>query len=347
MWARITRIAAGLLVVVAVFIAGLWAGQTALRPPSDPLTAAEPTTYRVAQGSLSRELSLSATASWQVGGMIRSGFSGTLTTIDIDNGSVVTDGMRLATVNLQPVYLAQGDVPAFRDLGAGAKGADVTSLQRFLRRQGHDPGVIDGVLGSPTVAAIRAWESDTGQEVTGAVALGQLVFTPALPVRVRVVVGVGDAVGQGAELAELLTAPVFSIGVTDLQVGLIPPDAAVSVAINAGAWSAKVNGVDNSQPGSPALILAGVDGGAVCGADCGVVPTDRASVWAADVTLVPQVDGLVVPVSALRTEADGSRSVLTADGADHPVQVIASNGGLAVIEGVADGTVITLPSPER
>lgn len=339
--------AVGLLVVVAVFAGGLWAGRTALQPPSDPLTAAQPVTYRVAQGSVSRELSLSASASWNVGGTIRTGFGGILTSIDIKSGSAVADGTRLATVNLQPVYLGQGDVPAFRTLSAGAKGADVTALQRFLLRQGHDPGIIDGILGGPTIAAVRAWQTDTGQQVTGTVALGQLLFTPALPVRVRLVLGVGDAVGEGADLAELLTAATFSIGVTDIQVALIPAAAAVSVTNDAGAWKAKVSGVDNSQPGSPALILAGVDGGPVCGATCDVVPTDRASVWPADVTLVPRVDGLVVPVSALRTDADGSRSVLTADGEEQPVQVLATAGGLAVIDGVAEGTVVRLPSPQR
>lgn len=340
---RIVTVVGAVVVLAVVFAAGLWAGRTALAPPQDPLATADPVLYEVKPGSISRELSLSAAASWPVAGTLRSGANGVLTTVDVDSGAPVEDGTRVASIDLAPVFVAQGAVPSFRTLSPGSKGADVTVLQEFLARQGFDPGVVDGSYGTPTASAVRSWQGVTGQAVSGVVEQGRLLVTPELPVRLRFVLGVGDAVAQGADLAELLAAaPAFTVGVTDTQVALVPPDAAVSVQHEGGVWPAQVAGLTTPEPGTTALVLAGADGGVVCGADCDAVPTDQASVWGAEVTLVPQVDGLVVPVSGLRTDPDGNTSVLVAGGEQRPVEVIASADGLAVIEGVPEGTTIRL-----
>lgn len=343
---RIVTVAGALVVLAAVFAAGLWAGRTALSPPSDPLATADPVLYEVKQGSISRELSLSATASWPVVGTLRSGLAGILTSVDVTSGAPVADGTRVASVDLAPVFVAEGEVPSFRSLSAGSTGDDVTALQQFLSRQGFDPGTIDGKYGIPTATAVRSWQEATGQAITGAVDTGRLVFTSETPIRLRFVVGVGDPVGQGADLAELLSAaPAFTVGVTDTQVALVPPQAAVAVQHEGGVWRAQVAGVENPEPGATALALAGAGGGPVCGSDCDAVPTDRASVWAAAVTLVPRVDGLVVPVSGLRTDPDGNTSIRTAYGEQRLVDVIASADGLAVIEGISEGTIIQLAGP--
>lgn len=225
----------------------------------------------------------------------------------------------MATVDLAPIFVVQGPVPSFRALSSGSRGADVRVLQEFLVRQGFDPGVVDGSYGAPTVSAVRSWQAATGQPVTGVVDRGRLLVTPQLPVRLRFLVAVGDPVGQDADLAELLApAPAFTVGVTDTQVALIPPDAAVAVRHEGGVWAARVGGVTTPEPGTTALVLVGADGGAVCGGGCDVVPTDVGSVWGAEVTLVPLVEGLVVPVSGLRTDPDGGTSVLEAEASSSP-----------------------------
>lgn len=340
---RILTVFGALVVLTVVFAAGLWAGRTALSPPSDPLATADPVLYEVKQGSVSRVLSLSATASWPVAGTLRSGVNGVLTSVDVASGAPVEDGTRLASIDVAPIFAVQRAVPSFRTLSPGSKGADVTVLQEFLARQDLDPGVVDGSYDTPTASAVRSWQDATGQAVTGVVEQGRLLVTPELPVRLRFVLSVGDAVAQGSDLAELLgAAPAFTIGVTETQVALVPPDAAVSVQYQEGVWSAQVAGLTTPEPGTTALVLAGADGGPVCGTDCAAVPTDQASVWGAEVTLVPRVDGLVVPVSGLRTDPDGNTSVLEAGGEQRPVEVIASADGLAVIEGIPEGTMVQL-----
>ena len=48
------------------------------------------------------------------------------------------------------------------DIGIG-----IANLQRNLRRLGYEPGPIDGILGAKTRAAIRAFQTDHGLQVTG------------------------------------------------------------------------------------------------------------------------------------------------------------------------------------
>ena len=44
---------------------------------------------------------------------------------------------------------------------------DVATIQRALKARGHDPGVVDGIWGPNTERAIRAFQAESGLEVTG------------------------------------------------------------------------------------------------------------------------------------------------------------------------------------
>lgn len=45
--------------------------------------------------------------------------------------------------------------------------ADIEQVQKALEQQGHDPGRIDGVKGSQTTAALRAYQKKQGLSATG------------------------------------------------------------------------------------------------------------------------------------------------------------------------------------
>jgi Putative peptidoglycan binding domain len=54
--------------------------------------------------------------------------------------------------------------------GTGAMGRvnrDLMQVQRRLKELGHDPGPIDGQLGSQTQAALKAFQTDYGLAATG------------------------------------------------------------------------------------------------------------------------------------------------------------------------------------
>ena len=49
----------------------------------------------------------------------------------------------------------------------GANAADIKKTQQALKQNGHDPGLIDGVMGPQTTAALRAYQKDQGLSPTG------------------------------------------------------------------------------------------------------------------------------------------------------------------------------------
>jgi len=108
-------------------------------------------------------------------------------------GQVIEPGQALIHVADQPVHLAEGSTPLYRELRYEAsakrrlKGDDVTQLQRFLLAKGFDDTgrlEIDGEFGRTTQRAVKAWQKDLGREQTGTVDRTQLIFSPG-PVRVE------------------------------------------------------------------------------------------------------------------------------------------------------------------
>ncbi len=66
------------------------------------------------------------------------------------------------TVSGRPVFVLEGDTPAFRDMAPGTFGKDVRQLERALQRMGFYPGLIDGKYDQQTAAAVAAWYTKSG-----------------------------------------------------------------------------------------------------------------------------------------------------------------------------------------
>lgn len=77
------------------------------------------------------------------------------------------EGDVIVTVSGRPVFIAQGEVPAFRDLLPGLVGDDVRQLEDALQRLGFDPGPIDGLYDEQTSMAVAGWYSAAGWEPFG------------------------------------------------------------------------------------------------------------------------------------------------------------------------------------
>lgn len=344
MFRRASTALLALICAAALVLLGWWAGRTALEPPSDPLAAPAPVSIEVVAGRVGRSLPLSATARWEAAASVRAPVGGIVTSVDVDTSRPVPEGERLASVNLVPVFAAVGNTPVFRTLAPGMSGPDVHQLEAFLARSGFEPGLLDGSYSATTALAVRAWQQASGATVTGTVELGSLVFVPALPARVRPLVAVGDTVGAGQPMMEIVEdAPMFTVAVTDEQVSLIPRGAKVRVSGARGTWAARSGRLTTTPEGTKVLRLRGVGGRPVCQRACEAVPIVGQSVWSAAVVIVPTVRGPVVPVGAVRTAPDGARFVVTDGGMEVPVEVRASADGQAVVEGVAVGSRVLLP----
>jgi peptidoglycan hydrolase-like protein with peptidoglycan-binding domain len=91
---------------------------------------------------------------------------GVITTLPLRN-TQLKEGEMLLTASGRPLFVLQGDIPAFRDLVPGMVGDDVRQLERALKRLGFDPGIIDRTYDEKTSAAVAAWYASEGWQPFG------------------------------------------------------------------------------------------------------------------------------------------------------------------------------------
>jgi peptidoglycan hydrolase-like protein with peptidoglycan-binding domain len=122
-----------------------------------------------------------------------------------EEGSIIDQGGVLYTADARPVVLIIGEVPAYRAMAIGDRGADVEQLEQAMVDLGYAEGdvfSVDGVFDADTLAAVLAWQADLGSHTDGVVNLGEVIFLPET-IRVgNVLVAPGDAVQNGAPIFE-------------------------------------------------------------------------------------------------------------------------------------------------
>ena len=327
-----------------------WAGLTVLRPAEDPLASTRHTFVAVELGEVGASMMLNTLARWDVVPVGVNRTSGVVTRVAVNTGDDVKAGDVLYEVELRPVVVAQGSVPAFRPIGARAEGTDVAQLQKMLRSLGFYRGKVDARAGTGTVTAIRAWQKSMGVKQTGTVEAGDVIFVPTLPTRISLdpaLIRSGMTLAGGEEAVRgLSAAPVFTIPVTEIQAGMAPAGTRVEVTSPRGdLWQAQVSGWRRDEEGSGGLlVLEAAGGGVVCGGQCGQIEAmDEVSLPSRIVT-AETVSGLVVPSAALVSRADGRLAVIGENGEEIAVSVVASARGLSVVTGVAEGTRVRVPA---
>lgn len=347
-WPKVIAI---VVAVVAVAAVG-WAAATVLRPADDPLDATEYTFVTVEPGVVGSSISLNTVAEWTPTPVGANNAAGVVTEVSVAPGDEVSQGSVLYTVNLRPVVVAQGAVPAFRAIGSGVQGTDVAQLQSMLAAEGHYSGEIDGKAGAGTVRSITAWQRALGVAATGTVEFGDVIFVPTLPTRVSLddeVIARGATLTGGEEVVlGLPAAPEFALPVTDAQAAMIPTGTQVQVTAPDGStWEAvSTDQVADPQSGTIRVGLSGADGAALCADACALVPVTGEALLSSVIVTVPTVEGLVVPSAALVTGASGQVAVVDASGERIPVTVVTSARGMSVVDGVDQGTRVRVPAVE-
>ena len=114
--------------------AGIWAGRTVLAPPVDPFTVESPALYQVVEGDIGRTLPTTVLAQWDLVVAAVAPTDGVVTTVEISPGDTLDVGDTIATVDLRPVILAEGDIPAFRAMTPGDVGEDIANSSACFRR---------------------------------------------------------------------------------------------------------------------------------------------------------------------------------------------------------------------
>lgn len=325
--------AAGVLVA-----GGYWAGRVTLSPPVAANVEVETALLTVDEATVGRSLSLNVTVERPFVAVATNGLAGTVTSVatldQVDIGDV------LYSVNTVPVRAVVGDTPFWRDLSFGAVGDDVAQLQQALAELGYYAGEPDGRFQGSTAQAVREWQRALGLQVTGTVALGEIVAVPELPAALQLADGIatGVRVAGGEPAVSAATGEVrFRLVVSSNQAGLIPPDATVAVAHDDQFWPAVLGESVSAEDGNIHFTLTAPDGGLVCGGDCDRLPAVERTSLRAQVTIIPEVSGPAVPVAAVHTDPDGTAWVRMADGTRREVTVLGSSGGVAVVDGLATG----------
>jgi peptidoglycan hydrolase-like protein with peptidoglycan-binding domain len=326
----------GIVLVATLLLAAAagigWAVRELTMPvPAPPAAAA--TSVAVTQGEVGSVLTLGATVEWSETPLPVNRATGTVTALPADDATV-EEGGTLYSVDLLPVILGTGDVPMYRDIGAGATGEDVAQLQRLLTHLGRYDGPEDGTAGRGTVAAIMAWQKASGRAADGVVRLGDVVFAPSAPLRLTPAADLhlGDVLTGGERiLARVSEDPVAYLTVTENQRALVGEGMRVTASPADGvAWRGHL-GAAHTDAGTGATRLPiEPDGeGAFCGEEC-----DRLrgrTTLLIDVFQNEPVAGLTVPVTAIDTDPAGATTVVRSDGRRVAVDVLGAADGMAAI----------------
>jgi peptidoglycan hydrolase-like protein with peptidoglycan-binding domain len=92
--------------------------------------------------------------------------AGVITTLPV-RSTQLHEGDVMLTASGRPVFVLQGEAPAYRDLVPGLSGDDVRQLEAGLKRLGFDPGPVDGTYDEQTSAAVAEWYAAAGFEPFG------------------------------------------------------------------------------------------------------------------------------------------------------------------------------------
>jgi len=125
-WLGVALLAVGCSIAAAAVTA---AALVVLRPASDPLDSRESTTVTVRRGEVGASLALNVVAEWKAIPAGRNRAAGIVTAVSVAPGDEVGQGSALYAVDLRPVVIGRGEVPAFRAISEGVAGPDVAQLQ--------------------------------------------------------------------------------------------------------------------------------------------------------------------------------------------------------------------------
>lgn len=165
-----------------------------------------------------------------------SGDLAVVTSVSTAPGAQVNEGSLIAAVAGRPVFVLRGQIPAYSAMSYGSTGIEVSELQAGLESVGFGIGFdTSGTYGAGTAAAVAALYERVGFKPITApgplprtkgkrkvrppqyatVPLGEVMFTPSLPVTVVSVAHPGQTIGSGKPLAKLGSGRFTFVASTD------------------------------------------------------------------------------------------------------------------------------------
>jgi peptidoglycan hydrolase-like protein with peptidoglycan-binding domain len=241
-------------------------------------------------------------------------------------GEIVRRGQSLFAIDSEPTVLLYGSRSATRSFTAGMlPGTDVAELNANLDALGYGHGLTGSAFTPATAAAIRRLQAAHGENATGQLLVGSVVFEPG-PIRVtslEMTVAVGAAVTAGPVLSATGIARQIQIQLDPALQGQVRAGDPVTITLpNDQTLPGRITQVSSvatpGQNGSPPTIA--VD----------AVPTDPAAIGRLDqapvnvsITTGRVSNALVVPVDALLALESGGYAIeeVATTGVHHLVAV--------------------------
>ncbi len=167
----------GVWVFAAVAVVAGWVASSRIESPADMAARAappipSPVLVPVEERVLSSNVVTRGTARFGLPQPISivpsalKGGAGLIATLPLPNTQFAEGDVMLSSSG-RPLFILQGELPAYRDLSPGISGDDVRQLEQGLKRLGFAPGPIDGLYDEQTSAAAAAWYKSTGWEPFG------------------------------------------------------------------------------------------------------------------------------------------------------------------------------------
>jgi multidrug efflux pump subunit AcrA (membrane-fusion protein) len=314
-----------------------------------------PATQPVAREDLSSRVPVDATLGYAGSYTVRGQGGGTLTWLP-PAGQVIGQGQVLYRVdNGSPVALLYGPVPAWRALGEGLTGSDVTQLNHDLVTLGYASGSTVSALGWDyfsweTAYGVQRLESALGvASPPGSLPLGSVVFEPGA-LRVSDVLGALGGPGAGPVLAATSERHVVTIPLGTAQESEVAVGDAVTVTLPDDASTpGKVSSVGTVASGTASNATIQVTVTLTHPQVAGTL--DQAPVTVYVTTASSRGPVLAVPVTALQAQSSGGYAVEVA-AADNTRRLVAvavgifdDNSGMVQVAGaLTPGEQVVVPA---
>ncbi|MEW6871688.1 peptidoglycan-binding domain-containing protein [Trueperella pyogenes] len=337
--------------MVVALLAAFWAGYTVHRigTPEAQKTQ-EPVWVEATEGSIGRAIALSIEVTQSRRAVAVNRLQGTLTARSAATEFSVGDAVY--AVDGVSVRVIRGDIPFYRNLGLSDSGEDVRQLNKALKDLGYHAGAAD-IFTDDTAVGYSQWQKDQGRQTTGTMRLGDLVAVPTLPTRLYLSdddFPVGTVLAGGEQIVFAVAGqPKFSTVLTQQQVALIPEGTPVTVPYSGKTWKGTIG---SATPDGQGVIRAAITAseGLLCGVDCAILPPEERIMITGSAEVVPAQTGVLVPIGAITFDDAGSTSV-GINGPDGvvstPVNLLGSQDGLALVDGIEAGTRVLVGEPAR
>lgn len=185
----------GLVAALAVGAALVWTGKpwNGTSERSAGSSGDNVVTVPVERGTLTSQLHLNGTLGY--GDPVElPPAAGTVTALPVP-GEVIEVGAPVYESDGAPVILMEGERPLWRDLSRGvADGPDILQLEQNLARMGFFHREPDTRFDWWTADAVRRWQKDSEQPVTGTIAVADVVVADAASIRIsQVTAALGES----------------------------------------------------------------------------------------------------------------------------------------------------------